>query len=98
MLLIDAIIVIFLGFCLGLITYIVMLMKRLIDDSDTVRQHRISEIKEIILHLEDGGSKIAPNPGLSPSTLAANKGVKLPRPPLPPPPRPATLDDDVTWE
>ena len=98
MLLIDAIIVIFLGFCLGLITYMVMLMKRLIDDADTVRQHRISENKDLILHLEQGESKIAPNPGLSPSTLAANKKVKLPRPPLPPPPRPATLAETIEWE
>jgi len=88
MLLIDAIIVVFLGFCLGLITYMVMLMKRLIDDADTVNQHRISELQKLIV----------PNPGLSPSTLAANKKVKLPRPPLPPPPRPATLAETIEWE
>ncbi len=75
-----------------------MLMKRLIDDADTVNQHRISELQKLIFHLQDGGSKIAPNPGLSPSTLAANKKVKLPRPPLPPPPRPATLAETIEWE
>ena len=62
---------------LGLITYMVMLMQRLIADLE-----EDTKTQKIMV-----------------SRMAANKNVKkLPRPPLPPPPRPATLDDDVTWE
>lgn len=45
MLLIDAILVIFLGFCLVLMTYMVTLLKRLIDDYDPVSQQTLAANK-----------------------------------------------------
>ena len=49
MLLIDAILVIFLGFCLVLMTYMVTLLKRLIDDYDPVRQDTLAANKKVKL-------------------------------------------------
>tara|TARA_B110001454_G_scaffold107543_1_gene101201 strand:+ start:1162 stop:1407 length:246 start_codon:yes stop_codon:yes gene_type:complete len=66
----DAIMVMFLMASLGLITYMVMLMQRLIADLE-----EDTKIQKITA-----------------SRMAANKNVKkLPRPPLPPPPRPENL-------
>ena len=49
MLLIDAILVIFLGFCLVLMTYMVTLLKRLIDDYEPVREHTLAANKKVKL-------------------------------------------------
>ena len=82
MLPIDAIILIFWGYSLGLMTYMVMLMKRLIDDSEGVNQNKNN-----------------PTWGLGPSKPISNKRtIKMPRPPLPPPPRPKDFPESEIWE
>ena len=72
MLLIDGILLIFLGFCLVLMTYMVMLMKRLIDDYDIDRKKMNTPTWGLVpptLAANKEGKKLPPPPPPRPATL-----------------------------